>query len=102
VIARTWRGWTSADDADRYAGYVNETGVQGLAGTVGNRGVYMLRRIEGNRAEFIVLSLWESLDAIKAFAGDDIEKAVFYPRDDNVLVEREWTCSHYDLPVASR
>jgi len=102
VIARTWRGWTSADDADRYADYVNETGVPGLAGTEGNRGVYMLRRIEGDRAEFIVLSLWESLDAIKAFAGDDIEKAVFYPEDENFLIEREWTCVHYEVPVASR
>ena len=102
MIARTWKGWTSAGDADRYADYVNETGVSGLAGTDGNRGVYMLRRIEGDRAEFIVLSLWDSLDAIKAFAGDDIEKAVFYPQDDDFLVEREWTCLHYEVPVAIR
>jgi heme-degrading monooxygenase HmoA len=102
VIARTWRGWTSAHDADLYADYLNETGVPGLAGTEGNRGVYMLRRIEDDRAEFIVLSLWESLDAIKAFAGEDIEKAVFYPEDENFLIEREWTCVHYEVPVASR
>jgi heme-degrading monooxygenase HmoA len=102
VIARTWRGWTSAEDADRYAAYVDETGVSGLAATEGNRGVYMLRRIEGDRAEFIVLSLWESLEAIKAFAGDDIEKAVFYPQDEEFLVEREWTCLHYEVSVATR
>jgi heme-degrading monooxygenase HmoA len=102
VIARTWRGWTSVDDADRYADYVNETGVPGLAATEGNRGVYLLRRIEDDRAEFIVLSFWESLDAIKAFAGEDIEKAVFYPKDENFLSEREWTCVHYEVPVASR
>jgi heme-degrading monooxygenase HmoA len=102
VIARTWKGLTSAHDADRYADYVNETGVPGLAGTEGNRGVYMLRRIEDDRAEFIVLSLWESLDAIKAFAGENIEKAVFYPEDENFLIDREWTCVHYEVPVASR
>ncbi|HEX6680109.1 MAG TPA: hypothetical protein VF063_05645 [Gaiellaceae bacterium] len=102
MIARTWRGWTSAADADPYADYVNETGVAGLAGTEGNRGVYMLRRIDGDRAEFIVLSFWDSVDAIKAFAGDDVEKAVFYPEDDDFLVEREWTCVHYEVPVASR
>jgi heme-degrading monooxygenase HmoA len=102
VIARTWRGWTSADDAARYTDYVNQTGVPGLAGTEGNRGVYLLRRIDGERAEFIVLSLWESLDEIKAFAGDDVEKAVFYPEDDAFLVEREWTCLHYEVPVANR
>jgi heme-degrading monooxygenase HmoA len=102
VIARTWRGWTSADDAARYTDYVNQTGVPGLAGTEGNRGVYLLRRIDGERAEFIVLSLWESLDAIKAFAGDDVDKAVFYAEDDAFLVEREWTCLHYEVPVANR
>ena len=100
MIARTWRGWTNADDADRYAEYVDETGVQGLAGTDGNRGVYILRRIEGDRAEFVVLSLWDSLEAIKAFAGEDIQKAVFYPRDDDFLIDRERTCVHYDVPVA--
>jgi hypothetical protein len=46
----------------------------------------LLRRIDGKRGEFIVLSLWDSLDAIKAFAGDDVEKAVFYPEDDAFLV----------------
>jgi heme-degrading monooxygenase HmoA len=100
VIARTWTGWTSAADADRYVDYLNETGVPGLAQTDGNRGVYVFRRSDGDRAEFVVLSLWESLDAIKEFAGEDIEKAVFYPHDDDFLVEREWTCVHYEVPVA--
>jgi heme-degrading monooxygenase HmoA len=100
VIARTWTGWTNSADAERYVDYLNETGVPGLAGTEGNRGVYVLRRSDGDRAQFVVLSLWESLDAIKAFAGEDIEKAVFYARDDDFLVEREWTCVHYEVPVA--
>jgi heme-degrading monooxygenase HmoA len=100
VIARTWTGWTNSADAERYVDYLNETGVPGLAGTEGNRGVYVFRRSDGDRAQFVVLSLWESLDAIKAFAGEDIEKAVFYARDDDFLVEREWTCVHYEVPVA--
>ena len=100
MIARTWKGWTSAADADPYVDYLNETGVPGLAGTPGNRGVYIFRRIDGERAEFIVLSLWESLGAIKAFAGDDVEQAVFYPEDDDFLVDRETTCVHYEVPVA--
>jgi heme-degrading monooxygenase HmoA len=99
VIARTWKGWTRAEDAERYVDYMNETGVAGLAGTDGNRGVYILRRVEGARTEFIVVSLWESHDAIRGFAGDDIEQAVFYPEDDRFLVEREGTCTHYEVPV---
>ena len=100
MIARTWKGWTNAGDADRYVAYLNETGVPGLGNTEGNRGVYVFRRTDGERTEFVVLSLWDSLDAITAFAGEDVEKAVFYPSDDDYLVEREWTCVHYEVPVA--
>jgi heme-degrading monooxygenase HmoA len=99
VIARTWRGWTRAGDAERYVDYMNETGMPGLSSTEGNRGVYMLRRLDGDRAEFVVISLWDSLDAIRDFAGEDIEQAVFYPEDEAFLVERELTCIHYEVPV---
>jgi len=100
MVARTWRGWTKAEDADRYVDYIGETGVRGLAGTSGNRGVYIFQRNDGERAEIIVTSLWDSLEAIRGFAGDEIAKAVFYPEDDAFLVDREWTCTHYDVPVA--
>ena len=50
-----------------------------------------------DRAEFLLVSLWDSEDAIRQFAGDDIEKAVFYPEDDRFLVERENRVSHYEV-----
>jgi heme-degrading monooxygenase HmoA len=97
VIARVWRGWTSEDDSDAYHRYMRETGVRGLRGTRGNRGVYMLRRVAGGRAEFVVLSLWDSMDGIRAFAGDDPERAVFYPDDERYLVEREERVTHFEV-----
>jgi len=100
VVVRSWRGSTAAADADRYVGYMNETGVAGLAATPGNQGVQMWRRVEGDRAEFVVVSYWDSRDSIRAFAGDDIEVARFYPEDEEYLVERDLHCTHYDL-VAS-
>jgi heme-degrading monooxygenase HmoA len=100
MVARTWRGWTRAADIERYVEYVRETGVEGLAGTDGNRGVYIFTRVGGDRAEIVVTSLWDSLEAVRAFAGDEIERAVFYAEDDAFLVDREWTCRHYDVPVA--
>ena len=100
MVARVWRGWTRAQDAERYVDYMNQTGVPGLAGTDGNRGVYIFSRIDGERAEVIVTSLWESLEAIRGFAGDEVERAVFYPDDDAYLVDRELTCTHYAVPVA--
>ena len=100
MIARWWRGWTRADEIDRYVEYVEETGVEALAATPGNVGVYILTRIEGDRAEIVVVSLWESLEHVRAFAGDDVGRAVFYPEDDRFLVNRDWRVSHYEVPAA--
>jgi heme-degrading monooxygenase HmoA len=65
-------------------------------GTPGNRGFSVLHRPDGDREEFLTISLWESLDVIRAFAGDDIDRAVFYPEDERYLVERELTVSHFE------
>jgi heme-degrading monooxygenase HmoA len=97
VIARTWRGWTRTEDADAYAAYIEETGMRAYRATEGNRGAWMLCRDDGTRTEFVTLSFWDSLDAVRAFAGDDVERAVFYPEDDRFLVEREQTVRHYTV-----
>ena len=97
MIARMWRGSTRAEDADAYASYMGSTGVDALRSTPGNEGVFMLRCVDGDRAEFIVMSLWSSEEAIRAFAGDDISVAVFFPEDDRFLTDRELTVSHYEV-----
>lgn len=102
MVARIWRGAVRSEDGDEYASYMQDTGIAGYAGTPGNRGVYMLRRAAGDRTEFVMFTLWDSIEAIKAFAGDDPEVAVFYPEDDRFLVERELTVSHYDVAAQLR
>ena len=97
MIARMWRGAVARADADAYADYMQETGIAGYVSTPGNRGAWMLRRDEGERTEFVMFTLWESLDAIRAFAGDDVEAAVYYPEDDRYLVEREPRVKHYEV-----
>jgi heme-degrading monooxygenase HmoA len=97
VIARIWRGAVRAEDADEYAEYLRGTGVTGYSETPGNLGVHMLRRIEGDRAEFLMLTFWESLEAVRGFAGDDVETAVFYPEDDRFLVDRDLTATHWEV-----
>jgi heme-degrading monooxygenase HmoA len=97
VIARTWRGWTRSDDADAYVEYLQRTGIPEYRATQGNRAAYILRRNVGERTEFVTLTLWESLDAVRGFAGDDVERAVFYPEDDRFLIDRETTVAHFEV-----
>jgi len=97
VIARTWRGWTRKEDAEAYVAYVEETGMTAYRSTPGNHGAWILRRDDGDRTEFVTLSFWDSLDAVRAFAGDDVEQAVFYDEDDRFLVDRETTVHHWQL-----
>ena len=95
MIARIWRGFTSLDDATAYLKYVEETGLKEYRATPGNRGAWILWREVDGRAEFLTVSLWESEAAIVRFAGDDIDRAVFYPEDDRYLIDRDLTVSHF-------
>lgn len=97
MIARIWHGMTEAAKANEYAEYMNKTGVEDLAATPGNQGVFMLRRLEGERAHFLMVSLWESESAIRRFAGEDIEVARYYPQDREYLLELEPTVTHYEV-----
>ncbi len=97
MIARIWRGETTAANADTYLDYLRRTSVAETPTILGNRGMQILRRINGDRAEFMTIILWESRDAIRAFAGEDIEKAVFYPEDDAYLISKELTVPHYEV-----
>lgn len=95
MIARVWRGATASEDADEYVEYLKRTGLKDYRATPGNRGAYVLWRQVGDRAEFVTLSLWDSTEAIVHFAGEDIDRAVFYADDDGYLVDRDLTVAHY-------
>jgi heme-degrading monooxygenase HmoA len=100
MIARSWDGLTPAAKADEYADYVRRTGLTELAGTDGNRGVYLLRRKEGDQARFRVLSLWDSVDGIRRFAGDDVEKARYFPEDARFLLGLPRNVEHFEVVAA--
>jgi heme-degrading monooxygenase HmoA len=102
VIARIWRGWVSTPRAAEYVAYIERTGIAEYRATPGNLGAQMLTRdLADGRTEVLTVSWWESLKSIHGFAGDDISVAVFYPEDDDFLVDRETTVNHYEVPVAS-
>ena len=97
MIARLWRGATRAADADAYLAYLQRTGLAEYRDTPGNRGVLALRRVEGDRTEWLLVSLWESHGAIAGFAGDTPDRAVFYPDDDRFLVARDEHVTHFEV-----
>ena len=99
MIARTRRGWTRKEDADRYVEYLNATSVPRYRGDEGNRGVQVLRRVVEDRAEFVYISRWESVEALTAHVGDDLETAIFYPEDEAYLVEREMAVTNYEVVI---
>ena len=97
MIARIWRGAVRRGDAEAYAEYIAGTGMAEYRSTPGNQGAWMLRRDDGDRAEIITFSLWDARESIKAFAGANIDQAVFYPDDDRYLIERDQMVRHYDV-----
>ncbi|MFW6089010.1 MAG: antibiotic biosynthesis monooxygenase family protein [Gemmatimonadota bacterium] len=97
MIARVWTGAVRKTDADEYAEYMRETGLREYRETAGNRGAWMLRRGVGEDTEFMMFTLWDSIEAVKAFAGDDPDRAVFYPKDDRFLVRRDLEVVHYEV-----
>ena len=100
MIMRTWRGAVRPEDADRYLDHQAGTGVAGYRATAGNLGVLVLRREAGDLVEVTTVSLWGSMDAVRAFAGDDPSVARFYPGDDDLLVEKDLHADHFEVTGA--
>jgi heme-degrading monooxygenase HmoA len=102
MIVRVWSGVVAAHDADSYARYMLDTGIPGYTSQRGNKGAYVLRRATEAGYEFVMLSLWDSMDHIRSFAGDDPERAVFYPEDDHFLIKRDLRVRHYEVIETDR
>ena len=108
MIMRTWRACTAAAEADEYYAYMSEAGLRRVQTAPGNRGVFVVRRMVQGKAEFLVLSLWDTMEDVHAFAGPDATRAVFNPDDEVHLLEYDLTVrlwdvlSAPDLPEARR
>ena len=95
-VVRLWHGWVETVNKAEYIAYMDRSGMAGYRESPGNRGAYIMARDhEDGRSTIVTVSYWESFDAIRAFAGDEIERARFYPEDDQFLVDREWIVTHY-------
>jgi heme-degrading monooxygenase HmoA len=101
MIVREWRGKTRAEDRPAYLQYLEATGLREYVATPGNRGVLALTRDADGETEFLLLSFWNSRADIAAFAGTDIDRAVFYPEDDRFLTARDLHVTHYEVAFES-
>jgi heme-degrading monooxygenase HmoA len=99
MIARIWHGAVPAHRREAYRACLARTGVPDSRGTPGNLGVTVLERLEGDVAHFVFVSLWESLDTIRAFSGEPVEAARYYPEDREYLLELEPTVTHYEVAI---
>ena len=99
MIARQWIGETLESDGATYFKYLEETGGRECKAMKGNRGVWIMRRVHDAKAEFVFISLWDSFESIKAFAGPEYEKAVYYPEDKKFLLKLDPNVTHYEVLV---
>jgi len=97
MILRTWRGRTRIEDRDRYHAYLQRTGITAFKATPGNRGAFVVQREQDGLAEFVVLSLWDSMEAVERFAGPSPGRAVYYPEDDEFLVDKDDHVDHFEV-----
>lgn len=100
MIARLWRGWTTVENADAYERLLREQVLPGLQQIDGYRGGYILRQDGNGEVEFVVMNLFESLDAVRAFAGPDYTVAVFEPEARQLLAKVEPLARHYEVKTS--
>jgi heme-degrading monooxygenase HmoA len=97
MIARHWRGWTKPQNADAYESLLKEKVLPRLKTIEGYRGGYVLRSDDGNEVEFVVVNLFDSLESVRQFAGEDYSTAIFEPEARRLLSRIEPLAKHYEV-----
>jgi hypothetical protein len=106
MICRIWHGWTTPANADAYEGLLKSEIFEGIESRriSGYRGIQLLRRDAGEEVEFVTIMWFDSLDAVRAVAGEDYSLAVVPPKARAVLAHFDPRSQHYevraDRPVA--
>ena len=101
MISRVWHGWTTPENADAYEALLKSEIFVGIADRqiVGYRGIQLFRRSLGEEVEFVTVMWFDSLDAVRAFAGEDYEAAVVPPKARAVLSHFDARSQHYEVRV---
>lgn len=97
MIERIWRGWIGVEKAPAYEDFLREEFLPAAHAIAGYRGARVLRRKAGAEIEYLVITHFDSIDAIRAFAGDDLEKAHVAPAAQALLDRWEDRVAHYEI-----
>ena len=97
MIVRMWHGRVPTAQAPAYRHFTNQRAIPDYQGVPGNISVHVLERQEGEVTHFITMTFWKDLDSIRGFAGEDLEKAKYYPEDKDYLLEFEPRVVHYEV-----
>ncbi len=101
MIGRTWHGWTTFENADAYEALLRTEILPGIHRVAGFRGAYLLRREDGDEMEFVTLTLFDSLQAIEEFAGEDCEAAVVPPAARHLLSRFDSRAIHFEVRLTA-
>jgi len=101
MIVRLWHGRVAATKAQAYREFLTRRAIPDYRSVEGNISVSILERQEGDVVHFVTMTSWSSLEAIRGFAGDDVEVAKYYPEDQDFLLEFEPTVVHYEVVAHS-
>lgn len=97
MIVRIWHGRVPSAKAKAYREFVNRKAIPDYRSVPGNISVHVLERAAGEVTHFITMTFWKNMEAIRGFAGDDVEAAKYYPEDQEFLLEYEPTVVHYQV-----
>jgi heme-degrading monooxygenase HmoA len=97
MIARIWHGWARGENAERYEAHLRAEILPGIHRIEGYAGAYLLRRESGGEVEFVTVTLWDSMDAVREFAGEDHEAAVVPPEARELLNRFDERSAHYEI-----
>ena len=102
MIARIWHGVCLKSKSDDYLENQRMHGISDYCTTEGNKGVLIMRRYEGDKTHFLLLTLWDTIDSVKKFSGEDYGKARYYPDDKEYLLELEKNVDHYEVIIEKK
>jgi len=101
VIVRMWHGRVPSEKAARYREFLNARAIPDYRSVAGNISVHILERLDGEVTHFVTMTFWDDMASIRAFAGEDVRTAKYYPEDREFLLEFEPTVLHYEVAGAA-